>query len=52
MTAPMLPLAPALFSTTTGWPSRTDMDCATVRAITSVAPPAAKGTMMRKGRSG
>src|SRR5690606_26380056 len=48
----MLPFAPALFSTTTVWPSFSPSAWATVRAIWSVAPPGAKGTITRRGRSG
>ncbi|MOA19742.1 hypothetical protein D3C78_1401470 [compost metagenome] len=43
----MLPLAPGLFSMITAWPSESPMDCARMRAITSVLPPGAKPTTMR-----
>jgi hypothetical protein len=36
--------APALFSTTTGWPSRAASFSATTRPMASVPPPAANGT--------
>jgi hypothetical protein len=48
----MLPLAPARFSTTTGWPSVPVMTCASARAETSVKAPGGHGTTMRTGRSG
>ena len=38
--AAMLPLAPALFSTSTGWPSARASSGAMVRAIASIDPPA------------
>lgn len=37
---PMLPLAPALFSITTGWPSTGESLSASRRATTSLTPPA------------
>ena len=40
LTAPMVPLAPAMFSTCTGWPSRRDSEGATARATKSTLPPA------------
>src|SRR5258708_8804049 len=49
---PMLPEAPGRFSTTTGWPRRAPSRSATVRALVSVTPPAAKGTTSRTGRDG
>jgi hypothetical protein len=49
---PMLPEAPALFSTTIGWPRRRDSASATTRPLVSVTPPAANGTMSRMGLSG
>ncbi|CFP66817.1 Uncharacterised protein [Bordetella pertussis] len=49
---PMLPPAPALFSTMTGWPSLVPMCWPTSRAIRSVVPPAAYGTMRRMGCAG
>jgi hypothetical protein len=50
--APMLPPAPARLSTTTFWPQIADNFSPTIRATTSVLPPAAKGTMMVTGRVG
>ena len=44
---PMLPPAPAMFSTMNCWPRRSDSFCPISRAMTSVGPPAANGTMMR-----
>ena len=49
---PMTPLAPARFSTTTGWPSRMLNRWLIRRAIMSTAEPAGSGTIMRSGRSG
>ena len=49
---PITPLAPARFSTTTGWPSRSLKRWLISRAITSTAEPAGSGTIMRSGRSG
>jgi hypothetical protein len=49
---PVVPPAPATFSTTICWPSVRDMWSDTMRAITSVGPPAAKGTIMVIGRLG
>src|SRR5216684_2929622 len=49
---PVVPPAPVTFSTTTCWPSVRDMWSPTMRATTSVGPPAAKGTMRVMGRSG
>src|SRR6185312_856813 len=46
---PMLPAAPALFSTITGWPHFPESFCPTRRGTRSATPPAAKGTMMRTG---
>src|SRR5688500_15635572 len=40
----MLPLAPGLLSTTTGWPSDFDIDGAIMRATVSRMPPGATGT--------
>ena len=48
----MLPLAPGLFSTTTGWPSSGLSGSASVRAIRSGVDPAEKPTRMRNGRFG
>src|SRR5690606_32387397 len=49
---PMLPPAPALFSTTTGCPHCSDKLCAIKRARVSVTPPAVNGTTSRTGLSG
>ena len=49
---PVVPPAPATFSITICWPSVRDMCSATMRATTSVGPPAANGTTMVIGRSG
>ena len=49
---PMLPLEPVRFSTTTGWPRLSVSRSARMRAATSVAPPAGKGTTKRSGREG
>jgi hypothetical protein len=48
----MLPAAPGLFSTTTGWPKRTLSRSATMRVTVSLAPPGGNGTTMRIERSG
>ncbi len=48
----MLPPAPAWFSTTTGWPSGARIASATTRAMTSVEPPGANGTIKVTGRAG
>ena len=50
--APILPPAPARLSTTMGWPSSSPSRSAITRAVTSVAPPAWKGTIRRIGRLG
>ena len=50
--APMVVAAPGLFSITTGWPQRSESFWPTVRATTSVAPPAGKGTISRTGFAG
>jgi len=50
--APIMPSAPSRFSTTNGWPSRSDSHCAIRRARMSKALPAAKPTRMRTGRVG
>jgi hypothetical protein len=47
-----VPPAPATFSTTTGCPSNCDIDWAVTRAIVSVGPPAANGTITVIGRVG
>ncbi|CPI64649.1 Uncharacterised protein [Bordetella pertussis] len=49
---PMMPPAPGLFSTTTGWPSLSARPLATRRASVSVSPPTAMGAISRTGRSG
>ncbi len=49
---PSMPPAPPTFSTSTGWPSSTRKPSATIRAITSLDPPAAKGTINVIGRVG
>ena len=48
----MVPPAPGLLSTITGWPSDLANGSAMVRATMSLAPPAAKVTTMRTGFSG
>jgi hypothetical protein len=48
----MVPPAPVTFSTITGWPSEARMPSAMMRAITSVEPPVASGTIMVIGRDG
>jgi hypothetical protein len=40
----MMPLAPALFSTTTGWPMERESWSAEKRASVSVTPPGGHGT--------
>ena len=45
--APTEPPPPALFSTTTCWPSEAAIAGATMRATMSVVPPGAKGTIRR-----
>ena len=49
---PIVPPAPATFSTITGWPSDVFMRSLTSRATMSVMPPAANGTIMVIGRDG
>jgi hypothetical protein len=49
---PVVPPAPATFSMMICWPSVRDMCSPTMRAVTSVGPPAAKGTIIVMGRSG
>ena len=49
---PTVPPAPTTFSTMIRWPSVRDMCSPTRRAVTSVAPPAANGTIMVIGRDG
>ncbi len=48
----MLPLAPGLLSTITGWPRSSESLAPTVRAVMSEEPPAVNGTMMVIGRLG
>ena len=48
----MMPFAPGLFSTTTGWPSVWRICSAMMRATMSVAPPGAYGTRILTGLSG
>src|SRR5256885_10841650 len=48
----MAPLAPGLFSTTTGWPSDLLSGSDSARAMVSVNEPAGKPTTMRTGRVG
>jgi hypothetical protein len=50
--APIVPPAPALFSTTTLWPSLSERRCATMRATMSVEPPGANPTMSLIGLFG
>src|SRR5437763_3138697 len=45
VSAPRLVAAPGLFSTTIGWPMRSDIFCPTSRAKKSVPPPAGYGTI-------
>src|SRR5215475_9882645 len=49
---PMVPPAPVRFSTTTCWPIVSDMRSPAARAIKSIAPPGASGTMIRTGLFG
>jgi hypothetical protein len=48
----MLPPAPARLTITAGWPNLAFSPVETMRAITSVGPPGAAGTMNRTGRLG
>ena len=48
----MMPPPPTRFSTTICWPSASDSRAATRRPVTSMLPPAAKGTRSLIGRSG
>src|SRR4051812_9963952 len=48
----MICVAPGLFSTITGWPSRSERSLPMLRAVTSLKPPASYGTMMRIGFDG
>src|SRR6266849_2691265 len=49
---PMVPAAPARFSTTTGWPNACVSRSAAKRAVMSFEPPGAKGTIHRIGFEG
>ena len=49
---PVVPPAPAMFSTMNCWPSDFEKYSPTMRAMMSVGPPAANGTMMVTGRVG
>src|SRR5262245_58460933 len=49
---PVLPAAPARLSMMSGWPSDICSDVARMRAMMSVGPPGANGTMRVIGRSG
>ena len=49
---PILPAAPARFSTTTGWPSRFCRPLATMRVTVSTPPPAGTLTMILIGLLG
>ena len=48
----VVPPAPSMFSITMVWPSVLDMWSPTMRATTSVGPPAANGTIRVIGRVG
>src|SRR5262245_1747336 len=48
----MMALAPGRFSTRKGWPIDALRSCATMRAMTSVGPPAPKPTTKRTGLAG
>src|SRR6185503_108194 len=50
--APMVPPAPPLFSTSTGWPRFSLIFCPTRRATMSVVPPAGNGTTTLIGLDG
>src|SRR3989442_4381466 len=52
MSAPMLPPAPARFSTTNCWPKALESSGAIARARMSVVPPGAKGTTILTGLVG
>jgi hypothetical protein len=49
---PVVPAAPARFSTITCCPRRSPRRCWTTLAMMSVVPPGGNGTMMRTGRVG
>ncbi|MNX67767.1 hypothetical protein D3C86_989130 [compost metagenome] len=48
----MLPAAPGLFSTITGWPKVSDIFWPRILASTSLDPPGGSGTMIRIGLFG
>src|SRR5262245_282938 len=50
--APILPPAPMRFSTTTGWPIRSDRCCPTRRASVSPDPPGPNGAINLMGLAG
>ena len=50
--APMLPPAPGLFSTVTGWPMDFASSRPIARAVMSTPPPGGKGQIMRIGFEG
>src|SRR5262245_2685203 len=52
MSAPITPLAPALFSMMTGWPSESFILSAMSRPTRSVGPPGGNAITMRIGRDG
>ena len=49
---PVVPPAPATFSTTNCWPSAFEKYSPVMRAMMSVGPPAANGTTIVTGRDG
>src|SRR5215471_20047195 len=49
---PVVPPAPAMFSMIICWPRARDMYSLTMRAVTSVPPPAGNGTIIVIGRDG
>src|SRR5262249_29294555 len=49
---PVVPPAPAMFSMIICWPRARDMCSLTMRAVTSVPPPAGNGTIIVIGRDG
>jgi hypothetical protein len=52
MSLPIVPPAPALFSTTTATPSASLSACIASRPVESVPPPGGSATMQRIGRLG
>src|SRR2546423_8259050 len=52
MSLPIVPPAPGLLSTTTGWPNATERYCMASRPVESVPPPGGRATMQRIGRLG